>query len=115
MKFMKTAFGEFHKFHMKECKILFIILSYDPLKWDFITFKTNIISARKHIIDMDIVNDVTITSQSVITRVVIWFLWHDIIHWITATSYDKQIHCNAVIRRVTGAIKSNRVISDTVL
>ena len=26
-----------------------------------------------------------------------------------------QIHCNAVITRVTGAIKSNRVMSDTAL
>ena len=32
-------------------------LSYDPLKWDFIDFKMNIISIRKHIVDMDIVND----------------------------------------------------------
>ena len=26
-----------------------------------------------------------------------------------------EVHCNAVITRVTGAIKSNRVISDTAL
>ena len=49
----------------------------------------NIISIRKRIVDMDVVNDATCTRQSVITRVVIRFLWHDVIHWITATSYDK--------------------------
>ena len=32
-----------------------------------------------------------------------------------ATTPDKTVHCNAVITRVTGAIKSNRVISDTAL
>ena len=30
-------------------------------------------------------------------------------------SVYNDIHCNAVITRVTGAIKSNRVISDTAL
>ena len=33
----------------------------------------NIISLRKHIVDMDVVNDVTCTRQSVITRVDIRF------------------------------------------
>ena len=33
-------------------------LSYDPLKWDFIAFKMNIISLRKRIVDTDVVNDV---------------------------------------------------------
>ena len=33
--------------------------------------------------------DVKCTRQNVI-RVVIRFLWHDVIHWITATSYDKH-------------------------
>ena len=51
----------------------------------------NIISIRKRIVDMDVVNDVTLSRQSVITRVVIRFLWHDVIHWITAMSYDKSI------------------------
>ena len=36
-------------------------------------FKMNIISLRKRIVDMDVVNDVTCTCQSVITRVVIRF------------------------------------------
>ena len=67
-------------------------LSYDPLKWDFIAFKMNKISIRKRIIDTDVVNDVTFTRQSVITRVVIWFLWHDVIHRITATWYDKSFY-----------------------
>ena len=64
-------------------------LLYDPFKRDFIAFKMNIISARKRTVDTDVVNDVTCTRQSVITRVVIRFLLHDVIHSITATSYDK--------------------------
>ena len=48
-------------------------LSYDPLKWDFIAFKINIMLARKRIVDTDVVNGVTSTRQSVITRVVIRF------------------------------------------
>ena len=49
-------------------------LSYDPLKWDFIAFKMNIISKRKRIVGTDVVNNVTYTRQSVKTRVVIRFL-----------------------------------------
>ena len=49
----------------------------------------NIISIRKRIVDTDVVNNVTDTRQSFITRVVIRFLWHDVIHRITATSCDK--------------------------
>ena len=67
-------------------------LSYDTLEQNFITFKMNTISIRKRIADTDIVNDVTCMRQSVITRVVIWFLWHDIINWITAMSY-KSCRC----------------------
>ena len=52
MKIIKRAFGEFHKFHMKQ-----FCLSYDPLKWDFIAFGMNIISIRKYIADADVVND----------------------------------------------------------
>ena len=64
-------------------------LSYEPLKWDFIAFKMKIISLRKRIVDTDVVNDVTRSRQSVITRVVIRFLWHNVIHEITVTSYNK--------------------------
>ena len=46
MKFMKQAFGEVHKFHLKLPR-----RSYDPLKWDFTTFKMNIITIRKSIVD----------------------------------------------------------------
>ena len=42
-------------------------LSYDPLKWDFIFFKMNIISIGKHIVDTDIVNEATDSCQSVKT------------------------------------------------
>ena len=68
MKFMKRAFGEFHEFHMRFC------LSYDPFKWDLIAYNINIISARKRIVDMDVVNDIMSTCQSVITHMVIQFL-----------------------------------------
>ena len=60
-------------------------------KRDFITFKMNKISIRKRIVDTDVVNVVTCTRQSVITRVGIQFLLHDVIHYITATSCDKTI------------------------
>ena len=60
-----------------------------PFKLDFIPFKINIISIRKRIVEMDVVNDVICTRPSVITRVAIRFLRHDTIHCITATSYDK--------------------------
>ena len=36
-----------------------IILSYDHLKWGFITFKVNINPPRKRIVNMDVVSDVT--------------------------------------------------------
>ena len=49
-------------------------LSYDPLKVYFIVFRMDNILMRKRIVDMDVVNDVTFTRQSVITRVVIRFL-----------------------------------------
>ena len=41
-----------------------------------------------YIVVTDVVNDVTYSRKSVITRVVIRFLLHDVIHWKTATSYD---------------------------
>ena len=66
-----------------------ICISCDPFNWDFIAYKINIISATKCIADKDFVNDVMSTRQSVITRLVIRFLWHDVILWITVTSYDK--------------------------
>ena len=49
-------------------------LSHDLLKLDFIAFKMDNISIRKRIVDTDVVNDVTRSRQSVITRVVIRFL-----------------------------------------
>ena len=61
-------------------------LSYDSLKWDFIAFKMNIISKRKHIVDIDVVNDVKCKCQSVITCV--WsFDFYD-----TMLSTEKQRH-----------------------
>ena len=52
----------------------------------------NTILIRKSIVDTNFVNDVTCTRQSVITCVVIHFLWDDVIHWITVMSYDKEIY-----------------------
>ena len=61
----------------------------NALKWDFIAFIMQIISIRKRNVDMEVVNDVTRLRQSIITRVVIRFVWHDLIHWITAMACDK--------------------------
>ena len=49
-------------------------LSYDSVIRDFIAFKLNFISIRKHIVERDVVSDVTCTRQSVITRSVMRFL-----------------------------------------
>ena len=47
-------------------------LSYDLLKWDFIAFKLNIISIRKHIVDTDIVMTLCIRTK------VLLYMWsHD--------------------------------------
>ena len=61
---------------------------------------------------MNVVNDVTDTRQSVITRVFIQFLWHDVIHRITATSYDKGI--KEIKDVITAAIKYLGLGSDSV-
>ena len=53
------------------CKILFIIW---PFKSGFYCLQN--ISRRKRIVYTDVVNDATSTCQSVITRVVIRFLWN---------------------------------------
>lgn len=55
-------------------------------KWDFIAYKMNIVSLRRGIDDMVIVNNITWQCRNVITHVVILFLWHYIIHWITSAS-----------------------------
>ena len=44
----------------------------------------------------DVINDVTYSCKSVNTCVVIRFLLHDIIHWKTATSYDKSYYLNSM-------------------
>ena len=59
------------------------------LQMGFNYLKINIISARKHIGGTDVVNDVMSMGNSVITRVIIRFLLQDVIHRITARSYDK--------------------------
>ena len=67
-----------------ECMVLFIIKIIF-----FIVFKMENISRRKRIVDTDIVSDITSMHQSIITHVDMCCLWHNIIHWITATTYDK--------------------------
>ena len=62
----------------------------DLLKWYFTAFQMNVISVKKCIADADVVTDVTSTCQKLITQVSIRVLSHDIIHWITAMSYDKR-------------------------
>ena len=52
MKYMKRAFGEM----ITSVKFF---LSYGPLKQDFIAFKMNILSIRKRVLDMYVVNDIT--------------------------------------------------------
>ena len=41
------------------------------------------------IVVTDVINDVTYFRKSVNTRVVITLVLHDVIHWKTATSYDR--------------------------
>ena len=53
-----------------------------------------------YIVVTDVVNDVTHSRKSVNTRVVIRFLWHDVIHWKTATSYDKGILIQLLFRGI---------------
>ena len=59
-------------------------LLYDPLKQGFIFFKRNIISKRKHIVDADIVSDVTYMRQ------VLVYVW----------SYDFCLACEAEARHM---------------
>ena len=73
MKFMKRAFGEFHKFHIKKAKSVRFCLSYDPLNY-ILTPMLNYFSRRKRVVDMNVVIDVTYMRQSAISRVVIRFL-----------------------------------------
>ena len=81
-------------------------ISYDRSKWGFIVIKMNIIAKRKRIVDTDVVNDVTSTRQSVITRVAMRHLWHDVIHCITVTPYDNQ---SAEGAGGLGIIRGNKV------
>ena len=79
MKVMKQAFNEpsasFINPYEMTTSVRFC-LSYDPLKWVSIGFEVNIISIRKCIVDMDVVNDFRGMCQSVFTHVVIGFLAH---------------------------------------
>ena len=75
------------------------VLSYDflntilsPLKWTF------------NIVVTDVVNDVTYSRKSVHTRVVIALLLHDVIHWKTATSYDKYFFLSCKKRKFSAEI-----------
>ena len=59
-----------------ECKILYIIW---PFKMGFYHLQNGQYVKKKRIVDTDVVNDVTYSRQSVITREVIRFLWYDVI------------------------------------
>ena len=70
MKFMKRAFGEFYKFHIKLSRVKDSFSSYVSLKWGIICpFKMgfyriqteHFFSIRKHIVEMDVVTEVTCT------------------------------------------------------
>ena len=54
------------------------VLSYDSQKKDFIAFKVDIFSKKIYIVVTDVVNDVTCSSRSVNTCVVItpFITWH---------------------------------------
>ena len=62
-------------------KILNLIesVSEDFPSYSFIASNDHYFNKRR-IVDTDVVNDVTFTHQMVITRVVIRFLLHDVIH-----------------------------------
>ena len=65
MKSVKQDFSGFQKLEMTTS--VRFCLSYDPLKWDFVTFKMNIMSVRKCTIVSCAVHDVTCTHQNVMT------------------------------------------------
>ena len=71
MKFMKQAFGEFYKFLMKPPQVKDSVYHMTLLNE---ILSPTIIIIRKHIGDMDVVNDIMCTRQSVITAEVIQFL-----------------------------------------
>ena len=48
----------------------FCLISYHPLIWYIIASKINFISVRKRTVDTHVVNDVSNTRQSVITRMI---------------------------------------------
>ena len=81
MKFKKQAFGQ--------CKILFIVW---PVTTIFYRLQNAIISIRKRIVFTGVVNVISYTRQSVITHVVIRFLWHDFIHWINGWMDDLRFY-----------------------
>ena len=56
-------------------------------------------SGHIYIVVADVVNDVTYSRKSVNTRVVMTLLLHDVIHWKTATSYDKKYFSSEYMNR----------------
>ena len=79
MEFMKGAFGEFHKFHIKWPRV-FDSIYHVTLKMDFTAFKINIISIKNTLL------------TCALSMILLHVLWHDVAHWIAATSwYDKNL------------------------
>ena len=72
----------------RSCKILFIIQLYYT---GFYCLKSGHYFNRKHYVVTDVIMTLR-TSNQVLCNVVIRFLWHDVSHWITATSYDNSYY-----------------------
>ena len=65
-------------------------LSNDPLKWDFITFKMIIINIRNALLTQTLSMTLRLRAKVLLH---VWsydFYDYNVIHWITATSYDKS-------------------------
>ena len=69
MKFMKRAFGEFEEYEMT--RSVRFCLSFGSLKRDFITFEMNIISKRKHIVDMVFVVTLHVHAKMILH---VWYM-----------------------------------------
>ena len=70
----------------------------------------NIISIEKRIVDTDVVNDVTKTPQSVITRVVIRFLRHPLNNGDVIDKYSLKDHCT-VFQHALNSLEITGIVS----
>ena len=66
-------------------------LGMNTQRWDYKRFralKISILNYRGH--------QHNVVTDGNMTLLVIWFLWHDVSHWITATPYDKNCTCTCM-------------------